>query len=117
MKPSCSAARQSVRIAFGGPGMITFEDCAAFCGLTCEEISAIAEHEHVPEISAAALAQYMLDQPHGSERLREMIVDDIRASHRARNHRHTQMLLHVLHHFLKSHPEAMPQEFHWSKSA
>jgi len=30
--------------------MITLEDCIEFCGLTKEEVLAIAEHEHVPEI-------------------------------------------------------------------
>jgi hypothetical protein len=32
--------------------MITLEDCIAFCGLTEEEVLAIAEHEHRPEIVA-----------------------------------------------------------------
>ena len=32
--------------------MITLEDCLAFCGLTEEEVLAIAEHEHMPEIAA-----------------------------------------------------------------
>ena len=36
--------------------MITLEDCIAFCGLTEEEVLAIAEHEHVPEMAASALA-------------------------------------------------------------
>jgi hypothetical protein len=36
--------------------MITLEDCVAFCGLTEEEVLAIAEHEHMPEIAATALA-------------------------------------------------------------
>jgi hypothetical protein len=27
--------------------MITLEECAAFCGLTKEEVLAIAEHEHI----------------------------------------------------------------------
>ena len=35
--------------------MITLEDCIAFCGLTEEEVMALAEHEHVPEIVAAGL--------------------------------------------------------------
>lgn len=97
--------------------MITFEDCAAFCGLSCEEIAAIAEHEHMPEVSAAAYAQYLLDQPRGTSLLRDIIIDDIRISHTSGNRAHTQMLLHVLHHFLRSHPEAMPGERHWSRCA
>ena len=32
-----------------GSNMITLEDCIAFCGLTEEEVLAIAEHEHLPK--------------------------------------------------------------------
>jgi hypothetical protein len=39
--------------------MITLEDCIGLCGLTEEEVLAIAEHEHLPEIAATALAQYL----------------------------------------------------------
>jgi hypothetical protein len=49
-------------------GMITLEDCVAFCGLTEEEVLAIAEHEHMPEIAAAALAEYLTYQEHGTEK-------------------------------------------------
>ena len=45
--------------------MIYPEDCVAFCGLTEEEVLAIAEHEHMPEIAAAALAEYLTYQEHG----------------------------------------------------
>jgi hypothetical protein len=48
--------------------MISLEDCIAFCGLTEEEVLAIAEHEHLPEIDAAAFAQCLLSQEHGSEK-------------------------------------------------
>ena len=46
--------------------MITLEDCVALCGLTEEELLAIAEHEHMPEIAAAALAAYLTHQEHGT---------------------------------------------------
>jgi hypothetical protein len=39
--------------------MITLEDCVALCGLTEEEVLVIAEHEHMPEIAAAAFAEYL----------------------------------------------------------
>jgi hypothetical protein len=42
--------------------MITLEDCVAFWGLTKEEVLAIAEHEHLPEIAAAALGSYLVHQ-------------------------------------------------------
>jgi hypothetical protein len=39
-----------------GCAIISLEDCIAICGLEAIEVQAIAEHEHIPEISAAALA-------------------------------------------------------------
>ena len=44
------------------------EDCLAFCGFTEEEVLAIAEHEHMPEIAAAAFAEYLTNQEHGTEK-------------------------------------------------
>ena len=95
--------------------MITLEDCVGFCGLTEEEVLAIAEHEHLPEIAATALAQYLLSQEHGSKRVRDMIVDDIRRAQVAQDKEKVLILLHVLHHFLKTHPEATPPNHPWSK--
>lgn len=95
--------------------MITLEDCVGMCGLTEEEVLAIAEHEHLPEVAATALAEYLLSQEHGSEKIRDMIVDDIRRSAARCKKREVVTLLHVLHHFLKSHPEARPAIHPWSK--
>ena len=94
--------------------MITLEDCIAFCGLTEEEVLAIAEHEHLPEIGATALANYLLCQQHGTEKVRDMIVDDIRQAQLCGNREHVLTLLHVLHHFLKTHPEGKPSYHPWS---
>jgi DNA repair protein RadC len=95
--------------------MITLQDCIGLCGLTEEEVLAIAEHEHLPEIAATALAQYLLAQRHGSEKVREMIIDDIRqAQFTGESKEKVLMLLHVLHHFLKTHPEARPTNHPWS---
>lgn len=96
--------------------MITLEDCIGLCGLTEEEVLAIAEHEHLPEIAATALAQYLSSLEHGSEKVRDMIVDDIRqAQLNGVDKEHVLTLLHVLHHFLKTHPEARPSVQPWSK--
>lgn len=86
--------------------MISLEDCIALCGLTREEVLAIAEHENMPEIAAAALAQYLLRRQHGSCRIRDMIVDDVRVAQVRGDRERVQTLLHVLHHFLRTHPEA-----------
>ena len=57
--------------------MICKEDCIAFAGLTAEEeIDAIAEHEHLGEIGAAALADYLVDLEM-CRADRHMMVDDI----------------------------------------
>lgn len=88
--------------------MITVEDCIAFSGLTREEVLAIAEHEHLPEVAACALAEYLMHHEHGPDRIRDMIIDDIRASQQRGDKEHVRTLLHVLHHFLRSHPEAHP---------
>jgi hypothetical protein len=40
----------------GEAEMIALADCLAMCGLSEDEVLAIAEHEHIPEIAAAALA-------------------------------------------------------------
>jgi len=85
--------------------MITLEDCIAFCGLTEEEVMALAEHEHVPEIVAAALASQLMKQRHGPEKVRTMIVEDIRSALSRGDRRHAQELFAALRHFLAAHPE------------
>jgi hypothetical protein len=90
--------------------MITLEDCIGLCGLTEEEVLAIAEHEHVPEVAATALAQYLLSHEHGNETIRDMIIDDVRRAQLSGDKEHVLTLLHVLHHFLKEHPEARPSD-------
>jgi hypothetical protein len=94
--------------------MITLQDCIGLCGLTEEEVLAVAEHEHLPEIAATALAQYLLSQEHGPEKIRDMIVDDVRQAQRSGDKKHVLTLLHVLHHFLNTHAEVRPSEHPWS---
>jgi DNA repair protein RadC len=95
--------------------MITLEDCIGLCDLTEDEVLAIAEHEHLPEMAATALAQYLLSQEHGIEKIRDMIVDDIRQAQLSGDKERVLTLLHVLHHFLKTHPDARPSDHPWSK--
>ena len=86
--------------------MISLEDCIAFCGLTEDEVAAISEHEHIPEIAASALADYLLKQPHGGEAIRTMIIDDIHKALDSGRVKHAQQLVMALRHFLDEHPEA-----------
>jgi len=93
--------------------MLTLEDCLAFSDLTEEEILAIAEHEHMPVEAAIAYGQYLLTEEHGTEEICKIIVDDIRMAQHRNDRQHILKLLHVLHHFLRSHPEAAPQQHPW----
>ena len=86
--------------------MISKEDIIAMCGLTEEEVAAIAEHEHMPDVAAAAFAKYVLEQEHDPARLKEMIVDDFRVAVRARRFEHAQEIILALRHFLAEFPQA-----------
>jgi len=88
--------------------MITLQDCIDLCGLTADEVRAIAEHEHVPEIVAAGMAECLLRQSHGAETVRHMIVDDIKAGKLRGDNRRVYELIVCLKHFLDTHPEAAP---------
>jgi hypothetical protein len=87
--------------------MISLADCIAFCDLDEAEVLAIAEHEHVPEIVACALAEKLLQSDRGPEHIREMIRDDIRAAIARGDKQHARELIAAMHHFLSQHPEAL----------
>jgi hypothetical protein len=85
--------------------MISLEDCIAICGLDADEIDAIAEHEHIPPIMAAALADQLLHQPGGAERICRMIIDDIDGAEQAGQPEHAAQLIQALDRFMEHHPE------------
>jgi hypothetical protein len=60
--------------------MLTLEDCIALSGLTRDEIDAIAEHEHVPQVIATELGHYLLHLPEGRQAIKAIIRDDIVAA-------------------------------------
>lgn len=84
--------------------MITLEECIGMCGLTREEVDAIAEHEHIPEAAAVALGSYLMHLSHGPEIIRDMIRDDIRAALANHDRQHAANLLATLRSFLAMHP-------------
>lgn len=84
--------------------MLSLEDCLALCGLTEEEVLAIAEHEHIPEMAAAEMGNYLVQTPAGEMRIKSIIRDDI-AHARARGERNRELALRlVLHRYLEGHP-------------
>lgn len=87
--------------------MISIEDIIGMTDLTREEIDAIAEHEHIPEVAAAALANYLIHEPEGPEAIRQMIIDDIRDALERGHTDHARELLMALRHFLHEHQDAL----------
>ena len=83
--------------------MLTFEDCVAFSELTQEEIEAIAEHEHITEMAALEMGNYLVQTPAGEKRIKAMIADDIRNATAMHNVKHAATLKLVLKHYLEHH--------------
>lgn len=84
--------------------MLTYKDCLGLAGLTEEEISAVAAHEHLPEMVALELAQYLVQCPDGDLQLRRIILDDIEHAERCGHADRAAHLRLVLRHFVATHP-------------
>ncbi len=83
--------------------MLTFEDCLALAELTEEEILAIAQHEHIPELAALELGNYLVHAPKGEKRIKRIILDDLDAARRAGDPHRVIALKLVLKHFCAEH--------------
>ena len=53
--------------------MLCLEDCLALCDLTEDEVLAIAHHEHIPEMVAAELGNYLARTPQGELRIKNIL--------------------------------------------
>jgi hypothetical protein len=87
--------------------MISLEDCIGLCGLGEQEVRALAEHERIADIHAAALAQCLLGQPDGCRKIGAMIADDVNWAILRGDLCHADELLTTLKSFVGSHPEAL----------
>ena len=86
--------------------MLTLKDVLALCELTEEEVRAIAEHEHLPEVVAAEMGNYLIHCADGIPHIRRMIVDDIAAAEAREDRARVLELKAVLRHFAENHPHA-----------
>ena len=84
--------------------MLTYEDCVGLTDLTEEEIEAIAQHEHLPEIIAAELGCYLVHAPEGVPLIKRIILDDIEEAQKRGDQQQTLRLKLVLKHFVDNHP-------------
>ena len=89
--------------------MLTLKDCIALSDLTEDEVAAVAEHEHIPQIIAAELGYYLVHDKDGVPMLKRMIVDDIEAARHRGDIDHALKLRLVLHHFIQTHPDSESQ--------
>ena len=85
--------------------MLSLEDCLALCDLTEDEVLAIAQHEHIPEIAAVELGDYLLHCPDGELRIRAMIRDDIAEAAARCDEQRALALKWVLRNFVLQHPK------------
>ena len=85
--------------------MLTIQDCIELSGLTEEEILAIAEHEHVPEMIALQLGNYLVQSSEGETCVKAMIIDDMRAARDRGDAKHVLELKLCLQHFLEHHSD------------
>jgi hypothetical protein len=83
--------------------MLTIEDCIGLSELSEEEVLAIAQHEHIPQIAAIELGNYLVQTPAGEERIKAMILDDIEEARRQQDRERLLTLKLCLKRFLEHH--------------
>ena len=83
--------------------MLTIEDCVGLCGLTDEEVQAIALHEHLPDIVALELGSCLIRGPGGELMVSHMVIDDIRDAERRGDLVRAALLKTTLRHFIAGH--------------
>jgi hypothetical protein len=92
--------------------MLSLEDCLALCELTEDEVLAIAHHEHLPEIAAAELGNYLARTPQGEMRIKAIIRDEL-AQARVRGDCERELALKVLlREFVLRHPACEERHKH-----
>jgi hypothetical protein len=104
--PGAAGVRAGRRTA-----VLRFEDCLGLCELTEEQVRAIAEHEHVPEIVALELGDWLVRRPDGELLVSHMVIEDIRAAERRGNQAHAAQLKRTLRRLIEEHlaqPRAAP---------
>ena len=83
--------------------MLSLKECFDFCGLTGDEVHAIAEHEHLTELSAAVRGQSLLQTEHGISEIRRFIRENIESAKVRGRHHAAHELTKVLAHFKEIH--------------
>lgn len=85
--------------------MLSYQDCVELSDLTEEEIEAIAQHEHLPEMAALELGSYLVHTSEGVPMIKRIILEDIEEERRRGHAEKVLQLKLVLKHFVDTHPE------------
>ena len=88
--------------------MLTLDDCIAFGELSREIVLAIAEHEHVPELSAVAIGEQLVQCRDGLRSIHNMVVTVIDAAKERGDIGYAKALTSKLQAFLDEFPGAGP---------
>lgn len=84
--------------------MLCLDDCIELSDLDQDEVSAIAEHEHVPAIVAVEIGCELLKSDAGVARLHSMILDDIETALEHGRKEHACELALAYRHLQSAHP-------------
>ncbi|MCF8150979.1 MAG: hypothetical protein K9J80_09570, partial [Sulfuritalea sp.] len=86
---------------------LSLQDCIDMSDLSEDEILAIGEHEHLPELLAVELGSYLVHTPGGEKRIKRMIQDDIKSAQAKGDKKRSALLKKVLKHYLEHHAAAV----------
>lgn len=87
--------------------MINENDILDMTCLSREQIAAIAVHEHLDEVAAAELGEYLMHIHHGPQKVQQMICEDIAEALHRDDLDDARALYKALKAFLAEHPEAL----------
>lgn len=87
--------------------MINEDDILDMTCLTRDQIAAIALHEHIDQVTAAELGEYLMHLHHGPQRVQQMICEDIAQALHSDDLPTARALYTALKGFLADHPEAL----------
>ena len=84
--------------------MLSLNDCIGMCGLTEAEVRALAQHEHIPEIAATEMGNYLVGSQTGKSYIKSAIRDDIARACACGDPERALVLKLVLRNFVLQHP-------------
>jgi hypothetical protein len=84
--------------------MLTLKECLDYCDLDVDEVTAVAEHEHIPPIVAAELCFNLLQSPQGVCCLHGIVLDDLQEAIAHGEIERIQRLTSTYQHLQETHP-------------